>query len=429
MRKTAAWVALLIVAAAAPGLEAQTLPKGYVSLFTDYFPQQHDAVELRGRAFVEERFEPWRRVTIDVSGFAEALVARRARPGQPAQRETVDARIVRVHDANILLSGERADVLAGYARVAWGKLDEIQPTDIVNPLDVSRFFFEGRSEARLPVLLVRGRWHVRPDLTIEGIYVPDFRRGRFDRLDEPTSPFALPLASAAGPVMRGGITDREPRLTLQNAQGGARLSTTTGRVDWSVSAFRGFEPFAVYRLDLRTIAPPAAPVIAAEYPRVTMVGADFEAVRGKWGVRGEAAVFVEDSFQSSELRIVPGKSMDAGAGVDRRAGDYTISGTILFHAEWYDAPLSARDPKEGRADLSLVASADRTFAREKYRLRTFAVYNAVERSSFVRVIGVTSVRDNVAVEASLGWFAGDGAGLIGRFGDSDFVYARLKYYF
>jgi hypothetical protein len=417
MRRTASLLALvlLVTVVSATPIEAQTRPKGYVSLFTDYFPNRGDAVELRGRMFVEERLEPSRRITVDLSGFAEGVLSRRATAEHPPDREMVSAGILRVQDASVMLSGERLDVLVGYARVSWGKLDEIQPTDVVNPLDVSRFFFEGRSEARLPVLLMRGRWHPRPELAVEGIYVPDFRRGRFDRLDEPTSPFN-PLAAI-------DVDDREPSFRWHNAQGGVRLATTTGRVDWSVSAYRGFEPFALYRLES-----PAAPIVA-EYPRFTMIGADVEAVRGKWGVRGEAAAFVNDSFQSSELRIVSGSSLDAGAGVDRRAGSYTVSATVLLHRESYDRPLSSRDAKDGRTDVSLIASADRTLAREKYRLRTFVVYNAVEQSAFVRLIGTATLRDNVAVEASLGWFAGDGAGLVGRFGDSDFAYARLKYYF
>ena len=419
MRRPASLLALVLLVAAmsATPVGAQTRPKGYLSLFTDYFPNRHDAVELRGRIFVEERIEPSRRITVDLSGFAEGMLSRRATAEQPPDRGMVRAGIVRVHDANVMLSGERLDVLVGYARVPWGKLDEIQPTDVVNPLDVSRFFFEGRSEARLPVLLMRARWHPRPELALEGIYVPDFRRGRFDRLDEPTSPFNLPLAAP-------GVDDRQPSFGWENAQGGVRLATTTGRVDWSVSAYRGFEPFALYRLES-----PAAPIVAAEYPRFTMLGADFEAVRGKWGVRGEAAAFVNDSFQSPELRIVSGSSLDAGAGVDRRAGSYTVSATVLLHTESYDRPLSIGDAKDGRTDVSLIASADRTLAREKYRLRTFVVYNAVEQSAFVRLIGMTTLRDNVALEGSLGWFAGDGGGLIGRFGDSDFAYARLKYYF
>ena len=419
---------------------AQPLPKGYLSLFTDYFPNQRDTIELRARLFVEEKIEPTPRLVINLSGFAEGLLARRPDPAAATpsdSRQFVKDAILRVHDANLAWTGERADVLVGYARVAWGKLDEIQPTDVINPLDVSRFFFEGRSEARLPVLLVRGRWHITPDLNIEGIVEPDFRRGRFDRLDEPTSPFNLPLLVAEDPIVCLAlgcpvvpiVDDRAPAFTADNMQGGARVSATTGRVDWSVSAYRGFESFGLYRLEPALSSTVPAGQLSLEYPRFTMIGGDFESVRGKWGLRGEAALFVEDSFQSPELRIVPGRSMDVGAGVDRRAGDYTLSGTVLLHTERYDTPLSQAAPSDGRTDVSLIASADRTFAREKYRLRTFAVYNANESSGFLRVIGLANLRDNLALEASVGWFAGDGASLIGRFGDSDFVYARLKYYF
>ena len=75
-------------------------------------------------------------------------------------------------------------------------------------------------------------------MTFEGIYVPAFRRGRFDQLDEPSSPFNL----AAGVAV---IRD-EPAFTFENAQGGIRISSTAARVDWSVSAYRGFEPFGFF---------------------------------------------------------------------------------------------------------------------------------------------------------------------------------------
>ena len=47
---------------------------------------------------------------------------------------------------------------------------------------------EGRSEARLPVGLVRARTFLPRSTTLEAVYVPHFRRGRFDQLDEPSSP-------------------------------------------------------------------------------------------------------------------------------------------------------------------------------------------------------------------------------------------------
>jgi hypothetical protein len=47
----------------------------------------------------------------------------------------------------------------------------------------------------------------------------------------------------------------------------------------------------------------------------------------------------------------------------------------------------------------------------------------------VRGIVTATLRDNVALEGSLGWFAGSGLDTIGRFADSDFLYLRLKYFF
>ena len=94
---------------------------------------------------------------------------------------------------------------------------------------------------------------------------------------------------------------------------------------------------------------PAAPLrIDGRHPRFTMIGGDFETVRGEWGIRGEVGAFVRDNFQASALRAATGSSVDAGAGVDRRAGNYRISGTVLFHHETIDLPI-----QETRSD-SLV---------------------------------------------------------------------------
>jgi hypothetical protein len=388
---------------------SQDRPTGYISTFVDFFPNRNDAVELRGRVFAEQKIAPADRVRFTLSGFVEGLVARRpGLPGSPAIAPSSDRgdgvrdATASLQDASVEVTLGRFDVLAGFTRIAWGRLDELQPTDVINPLDVSRFFFEGRSEARLPVALVRGRWFISDDVAIEGVYVPAHRRGRFDRLDEASSPFNL-----ASDLVGVPIVEREPNVSFANAQGGARFSATSGRVDWSVSAYRGFEAFGLY----------SAPggILTRTYPRFEMVGGDFETVRGEWGFRGEVAAFVRDSFQG-ESSVVPGKSYEAGLGVDRKAGDYRISGTALVHHE------------PSRSDLSLIVSTDRSFAREKYSVRLFGVYGATEGSGFVRGIATAKLRDDVALEGSAGWFVGDGRDLVGRFSESDFVYARLKYY-
>ena len=93
------------------------------------------------------------------------------------------------HEAYVDVRAGGFDVRAGLATTVWGRLDEIQPTDVINPLDVSRFVFEGRAAARLPVLQTKVRWFANESTTVEGVWVPIFRRGRFDALDEPSSPF------------------------------------------------------------------------------------------------------------------------------------------------------------------------------------------------------------------------------------------------
>jgi hypothetical protein len=439
---------------ALPSTASAQMPSGDVTVMSDFLPNRNDTAELRARLYAEEVLEPTSKLLITISGFADGLVGRRPVAPSFEAGSRRDA-IFRVQDASVDYTSARFDLLAGYTRVVWGRLDELQPTDVINPLDASRFFFEGRSDARLPVALVRARAHLSENASIEGVYVPFFRRGRFDQLDEETSPFNIETSFAATPpfcladlkVSATGIGGagllaghaqavcpptvllipqrREPSHTFRNGQGGGRVNATSGRVDWSLSAYRGLEPFGLGAVLVPSRFSAFVPVEII-YPRFTMVGGDFETVRGQWGVRGEVAAFVDDNFQDPSLRVVKGQSVDAGVGVDRRAGDYRISGSALVHRETYDTAIAG---DSGRTDLSLIASADRTFGRERYHLRTFGVYNPNESSGFARAIATAKIRDDLALEGSGGWFIGTGRDTVGRFADSDFVYARLRYYF
>lgn len=396
----------MIAAALLAGLLAQMpAPTGFVSIFGDRFPNR-DATELRARVFVEEKADAGPRVRIVASGFVEGLAADRG--------GSVTDAVAEPQELTFTLRGAKAELTAGLGRIVWGRLDELQPTDVVNPLDLSRFFFEGRGEARLAVPLVRAKLFAGDKASLEAVYVPFFRRGRFDRLAEPSSPFNL-AGLRQGLGGQAPIEDRVPARIAANAQGGARVNVTTGRIDWSVSAYDGFRPFGLYSLT-------PSGVLERSYARFTMIGADMETARGPWVARAEVAVFPRDAFQpSASPAVVTGHSFDAGGGVDRKAGDFRVSGDVLVHHEGDDGI--------SRTDVSMIASIDREFARQKYAGRVFAVYNPDDASAFVRGIAVASLRDNVKVEGSIGWFAGSGDDTIGRFGDSDFFYLRLKCFF
>jgi hypothetical protein len=403
---------------------------GHVEIGVDHLPNVSwpgagdDTTELRTRLFLERAWAigRWK---VRAAGLAEGLAADRDRTRRDAH--------LQIREATIGWSGGAVDVRAGIGTVVWGRLDEVQPTDVIDPLDASKYLLSGRAEARLPVPHARIRWFAGEKATVEGVWVPLFTRGRYDVLDEASSPFNL-LADAkrctpspaCPPVSQ--FLRHEPPRALGSSQGGVRVSATSGRVDWALAVYSGYPGFG--RIGVGPIGlPPGTspdfipPVLVFEtYPRFTMYGGDFETVRGDWAIRGEAALTTGDTIVTAASPIgIEGRSFRAGAGADRRAGSYRLSGTLL---------LERRDaPGYDDTNVSLVVGGERPFAHETRKVRVFGAWNVADRSGFARTIGTWSLRDNLALEGTVGWFFGDGDDTISRFADRDFLAVSLKAYF
>ena len=408
---------------AVPSAAGNLVVHGEVSALAATYPRQRDTRELRTRAALDVTADPSPRLRLRFDGLAEVLVADR--------RGSVDDAIISVRDAWAELRLEDLEVRAGYGRLVWGRLDEVMPSDVINPIDTANFFLNGRTDARLPVAFVRTRVFLPSEASVELVAALPGRRGRFDRLDEPTSPFnllndlVLPAASSGGVRLRR----EEPKASWRNLQGGVRVSATTGRVDMSVSAWRGFEGFGIIGFEPVAFPGPPGPTplvvgtLVERYPRFTMIAADAETVRGGWAIRGEVAAFVDKTL-SGPAGPANGNAIDAGLGVDRSAGDYHLFGSVIWHREWFTASSLA-----AVNHINVIASVDRRFAREKYLARVFGVFNPDDESGFVRGLFSWNVRDNVMLEASGGAFLGEGTDTIGRFNDRDFVFIRAKYSF
>lgn len=420
-------LAILLLSVAVRPAAAQV--DGHVSLMLDVIPDVDDAAgaqtvtEARLRIFVERQQDLGPRLRLNLAAHVDGLAAGRRDGVSP--RRVADA-VARPLEAYAEFTADRFDIRAGASRLIWGRLDEIQPTDVVNPIDLSRFLLEGRNEARLPVGLVRGRVFLSGSTTIEAVVVPLFRAARVDQLGEDSSPFDLRPAP-------GIPRDRdEPATAFGNVQGGGRLVATTARVDWGLSVFRGFRAVPAQKV-ATSAGGPSGPRIIESFPRFTMIGGEFETAHGPWGLRGELAVFVEDALQASGALVsVPGRSIEGGIGLDRRAGDYRVAGNVLW--SWRRADASrpaalAADEGLGGSDLMFVVAANRSFARETRTLQVFAVYDPADATAFGRVVAAVSLRDNLWLEASGGIFAGSSPDTLGRLTRRDFLYARLKTYF
>ena len=423
---------MALLAAAAPAAAQRGAVDGHVSIGVDHLPNLDDTTEARARLFVERAWTSgsWR---IRGAVLAEGLVADRDQTRRDGH--------LQVREATIGWSGDAVDVRAGIGTVVWGRLDEVQPTDVINPLDASKYLLDGRAEARLPVAHARVRWFAGEKATVEAVWVPLFTRGRYDVLDEASSPFNL-LADAdrcvpspACPPVAQFIR-REPARSLRTSQGGARLSATSGRVDWAVAVYSGFPGFgriSAGPIGLPPGTPPdfVAPVLVFEnYPRFTMIGGDAETVRGDWAIRGEMAITTGDTVALGPSPLgVDGHSIRAGLGADRKAGAIRLSGTVLVERRAADAYPVLGIAGGADTNVSLVVGGDHGFARDTGKIRVFGAWNVADSSGFARTIGTWSLRDNLSLEGSVGWFFGEGDDTISRFADRDFVTVSLKTYF
>ena len=390
---------------------------GQIGIRGDGMPDE-DTAELRSRIALDMTATISRVWRAHADVYVDGLVANRP--------QAVTAMVWGAREAWIEAATGRADIRAGYGRVVWGRLDEIQPSDVINPLDLARFLFDGRSAARLAVGFVRGRLFASEKLTVEGVFVPFFRRGTFDELDEDTSPFnrlrgvILPASVA---LVTPEIDRQEPEVAWRNVSGGARVLGTIGRVDVAAGAYRGFETFGPVTFEpLGIIGPTVVGHLVQTFPRTTMVSADFETVTGNWEIRGETALFVEKTLQGA-MGAVDGRSLDAGAGLYRSTGGLTAFGSVLYHRQWADT-----DPSVDRSDVSLIGSIEHRFGRERHLARVFGLTTPRDHTGFIRGLYEWKVKDDVTLEASAAAYIGQRRTIPDRFESPDFFFAGLKYY-
>ena len=88
------------------------------------------------------------------------------------------------------------------------------------------------------------------------------------------------------------------------------------------------------------------------------------------------------------------------------------------------ASLAAPTPTSAWSSAATAASP-----ATPRKVRVFGAWNVADSSGFARTIGTWSLRDNLSLEGSVGWFFGEGDDTISRFADRDFVTVSLKTYF
>jgi hypothetical protein len=193
----------------------------------------------------------------------------------------------------------------GRQKVSWGQLDDLQPTDHVNPEDLTEFYFRPELERKIGVPAARLGGYYGP-WTLDLVWSPVYSALRFpDREDRWFPPLLEVPERVATPLGRVPVRTRYPDVdapphTLASSDAGARVTRFLRGAEMSASVFHGWDKTQTFALQgiatLRPTGVPTAPVaprvdldVVPTLHRITVVGGDMAVPIWLLALRAEAA--------------------------------------------------------------------------------------------------------------------------------------------
>lgn len=264
-----------------------------------------------------------RRLSSRVSIMAEGWTALRG----PLENGDAAAEL---REAFVDLRVGRLDVRAGRQIIAWGRADGLNPTDNLSGQDLTSLVPDD-ADRRLGATALRASYYIG-DVSLTGVWLPELRGHQF----------ALPAPPP------GVIFVRDAARWPGN-QWAVRAEQTGGRVDWSLSYFRGRDMAPDLGI---AVGEGRGPGIRLSHHRVRVLGADMSANLGRFGLRAEGAyVGTEDGGGRDPFIKNPFAFVVAGA-------DRTYGGRLNLNVQYlfrYVLDLEEATATSGDGFASVVA--------------------------------------------------------------------------
>ena len=385
---------------------------------------------------------------------------------------------------------QRADVRIGVQKAAWGKLDGVPPTDVLNPRDYHDPLVQDFEEAKIGVPAVLGSYYL-PDLPRAAlsqlratlVYVPIAVPSRLPLLAErwfpPTIADVSQLTVSRELQMQAGLDfgrditipvafdTANHRTPVSFDTGGIafRLGGTWHETDWDIYHYTGPETgpdvdlLAEVALDASTPEHPiqAQAVLRQAHDVIHMTGFDWSAAFGPASVRAEAAFFqghsylraAEDLVSEEALAELPLETIGDELRQNGRAavplGDLFVP---LDSVEWgigvdclvrgflpllqlNQTVLLERAPRLLISDpeTRLTGVLRRSFMQERLELELRSAY-AIERESWMVFPRVSYLlRDDLRVRLGYLALGGPTVSMIGQYRNNDEVVIQARYSF
>lgn len=250
-----------------------------------------------------------------------------------------------LQEAYIDYYSEIFDIRIGKQIISWGKADELNPTDILNPEDLSNIFDE-KSIRKIGIFGIKLDLKLF-DTVITGIYVPDIQ---FHKLPEPGSTWDFFLIG----MKKLGLTTLPdtlyPENRLDTSEWAIKMSKTVENFDFSISFADTLDNF--FSIMMKMVSPGIFIPDKIYYNRTQMLAADFAASLFDFGIWAEIAYFItKDKYGVDPFIKNPYLQYVFGM-------DYTLFFDIKVNIQYFrEDPTCINDDGERELEKSSISSS------------------------------------------------------------------------
>lgn len=346
---------------------------------------------------------------------------------------------LRLFDAYVNLAGKGYNLKVGNQIVRWGKSDGFSPLDNVNPEDYRGGIGGRREDRKLQIPMVN--LEVYPgNFTLQGIYIPIFVKSKYDYNGTDWAMFDH-YEAEVGSV---DITEEDPDNGFENSEGGVRLSSTAGKVDYAFSYLYTHEK--VGTLGSLYVPPGFTPVFGSHvikdlvryahatnqpihllHDRQNIYGVSFETTLSVLGIRGDVAYTDKVSYITKQLQRVrkPVVQYMVGADYNGPASFYLNVQFGQTYIRNYDDDILLAD----ELSSNINGTISKGFYDDNLKLAFRWYYDFAGHGTLYNPKCILNYWQNVTLELGVEVFNGTDANPLGYYRDNDQAYMSVELHF
>ena len=313
------------------------------------------------------------------------------------------------------------DIRLGRQIIAWGRADQINPTDNLTPRNFTLLVPEDADE-RSGTTGAKIVYHVA-GLSLTGVVLPTFE------------PHVIPLQR---PPTGSTLRERLPGDPV--TQGAFKIEQTGGRVDWSLSYFDGFDLFPDLGID--TVRATGVDLLLRHH-RIRVAGADAAAALGPYTVRGEVAYTFTEHERAGDQIKSPFLFLVLGADRTLPGGLYVNVQYVLRVVANFQDPFAVADPIARQVAIEQASINDqlddvkhgvavrlsKTWLNETLVTEISSIVSPARAEFVLRPKVKYAVTDRLKLTAGADIFRGETPSFFGRLRDTSTAYVEVRWDF